>query len=154
VAHYWAPDVKPRDWRTEAAAAARFELHDLTVVDSDGFPLIVPVRALEQTAGGFRLQVATGVKLPTAGPACLTAHTHDVPFTSQQNRTFVGRLTHRNGAAEFEVDRLLPDWSIPSGRLAAALSFIRAGRRLRPRFAAASARRGQQPPEVRLPQRA
>lgn len=148
------PAQRPRDWRADAAAAVKFELHDVTVVDSDGFPLIVPVRALEQTAGGFRLHIATGAKLPTAGPACLTAHTHDVPFTSQQNRTFVGRLTHRGGAAELEVDRLLPDWSIPSGRLAAAVGFLRAGRRLRPRLAAESARRGQRPPEVRLPERA
>jgi hypothetical protein len=141
-----------QEWRAEAAAATGFPMHDLTVIDANGFPLIAPVRELEQTPAGFRLLVASGAKLPLAGPACLTAHTHDVPFTSQQNRTFVGRVIERNDAeAEFEVDRLIPHWSIPSGKLAATIAFMRAGRQLRPLLAAECARRGQPPPRVRLP---
>lgn len=144
--------VRRDDWRADAATAKRFPLHDLTVVGSDGFPLIAPVGGLEQTPRGFRFQVATGVEIPLTGPACLTAHTHDVPFTSQQNRTFVGRIVDGNDQVpEIEVQRLIPHWSIPSGKLAAALSFIRAGRRLRPLLALESARRGQPPPQVRLP---
>jgi hypothetical protein len=90
--------------------------------------------------------------MPSAGPACVTAHTHSVPFASQQNRTFVGELSRQEGgAAELAIRRLLPDWSIPSSRLGAAISFLRKSRQLGPRLAAESRRRGQEPPEVRLP---
>jgi hypothetical protein len=141
------------DWRAEAATAAAFAMHDVTVVDPDGFPLVAPVRDLEQTAGGFRFRVGAGIALPSAGPACLTAHTHDVPFTSQQNRTFVGHVISRgDGTAEIEVERLLAHWSIPAGRLSAALDFMRRGRELRSRLRVACARRGQEPPKVRLPE--
>jgi hypothetical protein len=117
--------------------------------------VITPVRDVEQTIDGFRFHLAAGVDLPNVGPACLTAHTHDVPFTAQQNRTFVGQLNRRQDeTAEIVVDRLLAHWSIPSGKLAAALAFLRTGRQLRPRLAAESARRGQQAPQARLPDRA
>jgi hypothetical protein len=146
------PAGRRPDWRSEAEATAHFPLHDLTVVDRDGFPLIVPVRELEATPGGFRFVVPDAIELPASGPACLTAHTHSVPFTSQQNRTFLGELVPTQAPrAEIAIERLLPDWSIPSGRLRAAVSFMRKGYELRPRLAAESQRRGQTPPAVRLP---
>jgi hypothetical protein len=144
----------PSDWRREATAAATYPMHDLTIVDPAGFPLMAPVKALEPTPSGFRFRIPAGVEVPAGGPACLTAHSHDVPFTSQQNRTFVGRLTSSDaGSAEIEVERLLPHWSIPKGKVKGAINFIRAGRRLRPLLLGESARRGQQAPEVRLPDR-
>jgi hypothetical protein len=75
-----------------------------------------------------------------------------VPFTSQQNRAFLGKLVPGEApATEIAVERLLPDWSIPSGRFRAAVSFMRKARELRPQLAAESQRRGQTPPAVRLP---
>jgi hypothetical protein len=127
-------------------------MHDLTVVGPDGFPLITPVLEFERTLDGFRFRLPAGIELPNAGPACLTAHAHDVPFTSQQNRTFVGQFIRgQDRTAQIVVDRLLAHWSIPSGRLQAAISFLSKGRHLRPRLAAESGRRGQRPPEARLP---
>lgn len=141
------------DWRAEADKASKFPLRAVTVVDPAGFPLTVPVRELEQTERGFRFLLAAGAEVPPAGAACLTVHTHDVPFTSQQNRTFMGRITRVDEWPELEVDRLLTPWDLPRNRYAAAISMLRKGRELRPRLAIECARRGQQPPRLRLPER-
>jgi hypothetical protein len=146
---------QPSDWHVAAEMALReLPFRDLTFVGNDGFPVCLPVTGISLEAEAFHLDVARLADASPEGPACLTFHAHDAGFSYQQNRVLVGRVSPTDdGALVFEVERLLGDWSLPSGRLATTIDFMfRKGRRLRPRLKAESARRGQAVPKVRLPE--
>ena len=145
---------QPSDWRAAAEMALReLPFRDITFLGADGFPVCLPVTEISLEAEGLRLDVARLADDGPEGPACLTFHAHDEGFSFQQNRVLVGRVSKADdGAIVFGVERLLGDWSLPSGRLATTLDFMfRKGRRLRPRLKAESARRGQEVPKVRFP---
>ena len=145
---------KPAQWREAAGQAVReFPFQDLTFVGTDGFPVCLPVTDLAPGPGGFRLQVARVPGAGPSGPACLTFHTHDPKFTTQQNRALVGRISPtQDGALTFEAERLLGNWDISENRLGFMFDFLfRKGRRLRPRLKAEATRRGQAVPKVRFP---
>jgi hypothetical protein len=146
----WLPP--PADWVTTGRnAVAKLDQRDLAWVAANGFPVSVPVADVEQREYGFRLRL--GRRLPAApqGPACLTFHTHPAAFTQQENHTFVGEISSTGQEYAFRVQRLLADVSLPAGRLANTLTFLRMGRRLTPRLRTEAARRGQPVPAVRLP---
>ena len=142
----------PLDWRQTAAdALRRLPLADLTVVDSDGYPLCLPVRAGELAGDEVPLRLGAGAPELSAGPACLTVHGHDEHFTTQENHTLVGELVPGADGPRLHVERALASWSITGSRARIAIDFMKTGRRLRPRLKAEAARRGQPVPKVNLP---
>jgi len=139
-------------WRELAEdAIGRLALHDLTVVDANGFPLCLPIAGTELTSDGFALRLGGGAPGIAPGPACLTMHTHGEVFTGQENRSFVGAVAPVEGAVAFRVERVLADWSLAGGRAKVASGFLSARRRLAPRLRAEAARRSQPVPKVRFP---
>ncbi len=146
----------PTSWREAAHACERLPLHDLTVVDANGFPLCVPVRS-RLVDDGFVVDLGPGAPLFDEGPACLTMHAHPEVFTGQENRTFVGRVVPEATTAgtpstvRVLVDRALADWSIVGSRAQSAIGFLRKGHLLSPRLGTEAARRFQPVPTVRLP---
>ncbi len=150
----WRP--APGSW-SEAAryALASLPWCDLTVVDADGFPLVVPVVTPAIHPEGFTLQVGPGAPWPSVDgltdglDACVTIHVHGERFTGQENRTFAGRFDPEDRV--FRVDRALGGWSLPGGKARVAAGFLDSGRRLRPRLRAEAVRRHQPVPKVRFP---
>ncbi len=146
----------PTSWHAAAHEAQRLSTHDLTVVDTNGFPLCLPVGHTERTDDGMRLTLGAGAPGLAAGPACLTMHAHAEEFTGQENRTIVGTvspLAPGGGEVRFRAERALADWSLAGSKPRLALSFLRRGRRLGPRLAQEAQRRFQAVPTVRLPDR-
>jgi hypothetical protein len=144
----------PTSWHAAAQDAVRLATHDLTVVDSNGFPLCLPVMHTEVVEDGFDLTVGSAAPPLASGPACLTLHSHPERFTGQQNRTIIGAVEPpaRSGdVVRFHAERALADWSLAGGRAGVTLSFLANGRRLAPRLAAEAQRRFQPVPTVRLP---
>ena len=148
----------PSSWRRGAAdICSRLSLHDLTVVDANGFPLCVPVTSTRLVDDGFVLRLGRGVPTLSEGPACLTMHTHPENFTGQQNHSFVGRMvpeetgTGPDVVVRMQVERALADWSIAGGRAKTSIGFLRKGRRLSPRLRSEAERRFQPVPKVRFP---
>jgi len=148
----------PTSWHDTAASACdRLPLHDLTVIDTNGFPLCLPVSDTRLTDEGFVVHLGSGAPVFDDGSACLTMHTHPEIFTGQENRTFVGDVvtepseTGTGSNARIRVDRALADWSIAGNRAQSAVDFLRKGRLLSPRLRREAERRFQPVPEVRLP---
>jgi hypothetical protein len=147
----------PTSWHDAALDAwPRLTLRDLTVVDTNGFPLCLPLRSTQLMDDGFMVHLGPGAPALGEGPACLTMHTHAAVFTGQENRTFVGRIvpekeTGTGVEARMIVDRALADWSISGNRAQSSFDFLRKGRLLSPRLRREAARRFQPVPEVRFP---
>jgi hypothetical protein len=148
----------PPSWRTGVEAACRrLPLHDLTVVDANGFPLCLPLSRTTLVADGFELELGPGAPVLADGPACLTMHAHPEVFTNQENHTFVGRLTTATSAddgtrrARMAVDRALADWSMVGNKAISSIGFLRKGRLLRPRLETEARRRSQSVPKVNFP---
>ena len=143
----------PSSWHVAAAEAGRLTMHDLTVVDRNGFPVCLPVARTERIDDGFLLHFGAGAPPVPPGPACLTLHNHPEVFTGQENRTIIGTVEpHPPGNAQhFRAERALADWSAAGSKARSALSFLLTGRRLRPRLAVEAKRRFQPVPEVRFP---
>ncbi len=142
----------PSAWRDVAARAlATLPLCDLTVVDAQGWPLIVPVRAETLDGDVVRLGIGPGAPDLPGGPACLTLHGHPERFTGQENHTLIGTFTPGPSGPSLVVERALADWSLAGNRLRTSVDFVVAGRRLAPRLKAEAARRGQPIPTVNLP---
>lgn len=145
--------IDRHDGTAGATADTALRSRDLTFVGDDGFPVVLPIRDLQPAPDGFRLTVPRVPGARPHGPACLTLHGHDEPFTTQRNRVFVGRLDEPapDGTVRLRIERQLGDRSLPTGRLAAALDLTRNGRVLRPHLLAECARRGRPVPRVNLP---
>ncbi len=141
----------PSSWRAAAQEADRLAAHDLTAIDANGFPLCLPVQRTELVDDGFRLTLGAGALPITAGPACLTMHSHPERFTGQENRTIIGTVEPSGATVRFRAERALADWSLAGGRPRIAVSFLTKGRRLAPRLASEAQRRFQAVPTVRLP---
>jgi hypothetical protein len=139
------------DWRDRAAYALRqLGAPVLTVVDRDGFPVPFRARRAAPTEDGFELELPPGRPSPVAGPACLTFHTHDRWFFSEENATFVGNVTASGfGTANFSVDRALGDLSIPGSWPRRVWTVYATRSRLDPRLQAEVERREQPVPEIR-----
>ena len=140
------------DWRPRAAKAGRaFGPPVLTVVDPSGFP--VPLRASRCRFDGqaFHLELALGWPLGSGGPACLTFQWHEPDFRGYANAIFVGRAEVREREAIFHVERALPDISLTGSRWRQIRDFLSSERKLRGRVKAEAARRGQEPPKIRIP---
>jgi len=151
------PGMQPRpwigaasDWRKVAERAVRLALHDLTVVDANGFPMCLPLSSTELTGDGLVLELGPGAPPMSPGPACVTMHGHAAQFTGQENHTLVGSLTVQPGALRLRVDRALGDWSLSGNRAQTALRFLSKGKVLRRRLVAEAARRDQSVPRVRF----
>src|SRR5207248_2703432 len=82
-----------------AQAVAKGVGGHLSLVDGEGFPRPIAVRAATRTAQGFRLDVAKGAPWAMSGPASLTFHGIE---------TFVGEVSPRDGAVDMRVERALP----------------------------------------------
>ena len=143
-------DRRPEPWRqTAQAELAGSRWCDLTTVDPDGFPLVVPVTGAEVTDGGIAVQVPDGARpLVAAGPACLTVHDHDDTFSYQRNATFVGSL-RTDGGAVLEVQRANAALSLPHSKVRRTLSLLGWQRRYAPRLAEQARRLGQPVPTVK-----
>jgi hypothetical protein len=145
----WRPP--PVDWRSVADRALdTLPLVDVTTVDGDGFPVCVPVGVVGIDGDTVELAVGAGAPVLPAGPGCLTVHGHAAHFTGQENHTLVGTLDTGGGSPRFRMERALADWSLVGNRASTAVSFLAAGRSLRPRLKAEAARRGQPLPKVRF----
>jgi len=141
----------PQGWREVAMRALQtLPLADITAVDSDGYPVCVPVAAGGLAGDHVPLRVGAGAPELPAGPACLTAHGHDESFSGQENHTLVGTLEHGPEGPRLHVQRALADWSATGNRAQVALGFLAKGRRLSPRLKAEAARRGQPVPKINL----
>jgi len=143
----------PPSWRAVAREAERLSMHDLTVVDVNGFPLCLSVTRTEAIDEGFRLNLGRGAPAVSEGWACITMHVHPDRFTGQENRTMVGTVEPlaEVGEVRFCAERALADWSLAGGRPRSALAFLAKRRRLAPRLQAEAQRRFQPVPVVRLP---
>lgn len=71
----------------------------LSVVDAEGYPMTVRVRAMEATETGFALDLPKGLPWRIDGKASLTF---------QGNETFVGEVTESDSCVRLRVDRTLP----------------------------------------------
>lgn len=148
----------PTEWRRRAAdLCARLRLHDVTVVDGNGFPMCLPVTTTRLVDDGFVLQLGRGIPSLPEGPACLTMHTHPEQFTRQENHTFVGRLvpeeigTDPGVVVRIRVERALADWSVAGSTARSSIGFLRKGRILAPRLRSEAERRFQPVPTVTFP---
>jgi hypothetical protein len=144
----WA--TPPRDWRTQADRAARLGNPVLTVRDADGRPLPLRSHQVRRVDDGFVVRTGPFDEL-AKGPACLTFHVHDEPFTGQEHVVLVGEAEPGADGVHVRVERGLADFSLAGGSLARARSFMGSGRRLAPRLAHEVARRGQRVPVIRKP---
>jgi hypothetical protein len=135
----------------------RLTLQDLTVVDTNGFPMCLPVTMTRRVDNGFIIHLGPQSPSFADGPACLTMHAHPEVFTGQENHTFVGRVvpeadTSGSGTmVRLIVERALADWSIVGNRARTSIDFLRKGRLLSPRLRSEAARRFQPVPTVRIP---
>ena len=142
---------RPGPWRQRAEyAATQLGNPMLTVVGPNGFPRIIAATVAGIDPGGVRLSVPD-LASTDAGPACLTFdRVHgDGEFLGQENAAFTGAFSP--DGARFDVERLLPDFSLPARGLAKHWAFVSARRRLNSRLASECARRGQPVPQIRLP---
>lgn len=138
-------------WQPRAAyAAEHLGPPTLTVVGASGFPRPLAATVTDVDGRGFGVRLPSGAA-ERVGPACLTfEQVHgDGVFLGQENVAFVGQLSPTDG--RFDVDRLLPDFSLPSRGFAKYRSFLSARRRLNRRLLAECARRGQPVPQIHLP---
>lgn len=149
----------PQDWRTGASRAVQtMGKPVLTVVGSDGYPLLLRSRQVGLTPEGFTLTMPAGTppEMLRETPACLTFHQHPDRFTGQENMLFIGTITRVDGnQVQFHVERRSVDWSGGgAGRFAkvfGTISFLNAGIRLTPRLRREAERRGQPVPEIHIP---
>jgi hypothetical protein len=142
----------PQGWREVAARALQIlPFADLTVVDSDGYPVCIPVVGGALEGEEVPLQIGAGAPELPAGPACLTLHGHDEHFTTQENHTLMGTLVHGAEGSRLHFERALADWSLTGNRAQIAVGFLLKGRRLAPRLRVEAARRGQPVPTINLP---
>jgi hypothetical protein len=141
----------PSQWR-EIAARALHELPfaDLTVVDSDGYPLCLPVVPGELAGQEVPLRLGAGAPELSPGVACLTVHGHDEQFTTQENHTLMGEVLVGPEGPRLRIERALADWSLTGNRAQVAFGFLAKGRRLAPRLRAEAARRSQPVPKIHL----
>jgi hypothetical protein len=141
----------PQGWREVAMRALQtLPLADITAVDSDGYPVCVPVAAGGLEGDHVPLRIGAGAPELRAGPACLTVHGHDDLFSGQENHTLVGTLDYGPEGPRLRVQRALADWSATGNRAQVALGFLAKGRRLSPRLKAEAARRDQPVPKINL----
>jgi hypothetical protein len=142
----------PQRWQEIAARALReLPFTDLTVVGDDGFPICVPVATGRMDGADVPLTIGAGAPELPQGAACLTVHSHDERFTTQENHTLMGTFARSDAGPCLRVERALADWSLTGNRLQRGVGFLRKGRRLAPRLQAEAERRGQPVPAVRLP---
>lgn len=140
------------EWRPRAAFAVRhLGIPVLTVVDADGFPVPVRVRAVEADPAGFHLTLPGFLAAPPQGPACLSFNDHDARFAREENATFVGTVAPDGASAHFTVERVLGDLSAPGSLPRRLWAVLNSRRRLLPRLRVEAARRGQPVPRIRLP---
>ena len=141
--------AEPAPWQKRVRGALdRLGMPVLTTVADDGWPLPLRVRAADQTARGFRVRPPAGVDIAD-GPACLTFHTHDEHFESQDNISLVGhcRIANQQTAqSNSSSSGHSTTSSCPRTRCAGRCSMLSAGRRLRTRLESEAARRGQTVP--------
>lgn len=148
--HAWL--APPTSWYDLAAQLmSKSALCDLTVVDTNGFPLCIPVARARIIAEGFEIEIGPSAPEIREGPACVTLHSHLEVFTGQENRTIVGSLKGHGTDWILEAERALAHWSIPGGPRRIAVGFLSKGRRLSPRLAQEARRRSQPIPVVRFP---
>jgi hypothetical protein len=141
----------PDQWRPLAQhAVPTLPLCDLTIVESDGFPLSIPVGAKALEGDAVTLEIGPGAPPLSSGPASLTLHGHPDSFTGQENHTFIGRFEAGEHGPRFVVDRALADWSLAGNFLARATAFLSAGKTLRKRVTTECARRDQRVPKIHL----
>jgi hypothetical protein len=144
----------PASWQAVMRDGAGLPVHDLTVVDGNGFPLCIPVSRTEVTEDGARLSVGPAAPGFSGGPACITMHGHADVFMGQQNRTVVGTVEPWEpgaGPVSLRAERGLADWSLAGNKARSALSLLSKRRLLAPRLQAEADRRFQPVPEVRFP---
>jgi hypothetical protein len=145
---------EPEDWRDRAVEAiGRIGLPVLTVIGPDGFACSFPAQGVRADPEGFELDLPPNLPVEVGGRACLTFHMHSDPFLGQENAVFVGEVEASGGQGRFRVERLLPDFSLPGGRVRRTMAFLGAGRRLSKRLRHECERRGQPVPRVNLPPR-
>jgi hypothetical protein len=142
---------EPVAWQPAAERAGHLGAPVLTVIGSDGFPVPFRMHSATRAGDGFDLGVPAGMPAPAQGPACLTFHKHAEEFRGQENIVFVGQAQPTGSGAHFQVERVLPDFSLAGNGLQMALAFMRAGGRLNPRLRQEAARRNQAVPQVHLP---
>ena len=143
----------PGDWGALAERAIdRLEQRDLAWVDSNGFPLSVPVLGVERIEDVLRLRLGDHLPAMPDGAACLTFHEHPETFTGQENQTFIGTVGREGEDYVFDAERALADFSLPGNRFQRTVHFLRNIRRLSPRVASEAGRRGQPVPKINLPQ--
>jgi hypothetical protein len=131
--------------RRSANAIERLGLPVLTVVDTNGFPLPVRVRAAEATSDGFVVRPPAGVAIGE-GPAFLTFHSHPEVFQGQENIGLAGHARVMGDEVHVRVDRALADFPVPRNPLRSAWQMLTAGRALTPRLEHEADRRGQRVP--------
>ena len=96
-----APRWPVADWSERAAEVVAMDPPHLALVDGEGFPLVLRVRAAERTETGFRLDVPAGHPWPElSGVGSLS-------FGGRG--TFVGQVEPGSDGATFAVRRILPD---------------------------------------------
>ncbi len=146
---------QPTEWMQQAdIAQAKLHLRDLSFVTQEGKIMSVPVQDVHQHAEGFSFELPKCIEPLPAGKATMTFHNHPVKFTGQENRTFLGAVESQLGQdtiiCNFNVRKVLADWSLPGNRLTMAVSFLSKGRKLAPRLKLEAERRNQPIPKVRF----
>jgi hypothetical protein len=150
---------RPSPWRPppeggpHAKRAAReLGLPILTVVDEDGWPAPMPTASCRLEGDAFRVRFATGLSMPKIeGLACLTFTTHAPDFGGYENAVFVGEVTEDGSDVDFRIQRALPTVSFTGSRWKRIRDFASSQKVVKDRVRTEAARRGQRPPEIRIP---
>ena len=139
----------PEAWQARADYALEHLGNPVvSVVGPEGYPVSTPALSVRRAADGFSVQVPQWFAASSPRSACITFSVLEGEgFKGQQNASLVGEL---DGGGLLKVERLLPDFSLPSKGLARYKSFLGARRRLRSRLESECRRRGQEVPQIRI----
>ena len=144
--------AEPEDWRPGARhSVEKMGAPVVTVLDADGYPVPMRMKAVETTDEGFRITPPAHLPTPIEGRVCVTFHSHPKVFTSQENIAFVGEATPTGGALDVRVTRQIGSFSLGRSAGQAMKSFFTHGRAIKKRLKGEAARRGQKVPKVNLP---
>lgn len=146
--------VEGHDWRGHAARAVGRIGNPTVTLESNGWPIPVPVSGLRAAPDGFVGRIPKlhpSVAGSPEGPACISFQAHAEKFVGQDNAAFVGRVEADGDGFHFVVERRLGDFVLPGGPIRRTGHFLAYGRTLRRRLEGEARRRKQPVPDVRHP---
>jgi hypothetical protein len=112
----------------------------------------IVVTSVQVEGETFRVGLSGGRWMPTIeGRACLTFSRHTPDFREYENALFLGSVTRDGEGAVFRIERALPTISLTGSRWKRIRDFASFQKIVKDRVRTEAARRGQGPPQIRIP---